>query len=55
MLDFTNEDGLQVKDHDANTPLRPLLAGSYTEASFTRKQCLTCVALIQRIVQIDDG
>lgn len=38
MLDFTNKDDLQVKDHNINTPLRFLLAGFYIEASFTKKQ-----------------
>jgi ankyrin repeat protein len=55
MLDFANKTDLQVKNKSGSTPLHLLLYGTRNESLQTNKQCQICVALVQRIVRIDDG
>ncbi|KAI6776492.1 hypothetical protein HG530_000437 [Fusarium avenaceum] len=55
MIDFVNKDDLQVKDKLGATPLHLLLEGARREHFDTTKPCQICVALVQRMVQIDDG
>jgi ankyrin repeat protein len=55
LLDFVSKDDLQVKYYSGNTPLHLVLRGARGEGFYTNKQCHICVALVQRIVRIDDG
>ncbi|KAH6952935.1 hypothetical protein DER45DRAFT_574581 [Fusarium avenaceum] len=55
LLDFMNRNDLQVKDSRGNTLLHLLLTGIKSDNIHKGEQCHICVALVQRIVQIDDG
>jgi ankyrin repeat protein len=55
LLDFVSKDDVQAKDWRGDTPLHLVLMGARDEAFYTKKQCHICVALVQRIVRIDDG
>ncbi|KAM0239465.1 hypothetical protein ACHAP5_008321 [Fusarium lateritium] len=55
LLDFVNKDELQVRDDLGNTPLHHLLVGARQEETRNGKRCHIRVAVVQRILRIDDG